>query len=32
MVVHVDRGNTVLYHDIEAGIAAYQNLTAAAAA
>ena len=31
VVVHVNRGNTVLYDDIEAGIAAYQNLTAVAA-
>ena len=31
MVVHVDRGNTVLYHDVEAGIAAYQKPGAAAA-
>ena len=25
IVVHVDRGNTVLYEDVEAGIAAYQK-------
>lgn len=31
MVVHVDRGNTVLYHDVEAGIAAYQKPSATAA-
>jgi capsular polysaccharide transport system ATP-binding protein len=30
MVVHVDRGNTVLYHDVEAGIAAYQKPNPAA--
>jgi capsular polysaccharide transport system ATP-binding protein len=31
MVVHVNRGNTVLYDDVEAGIAAYQEPTQAAA-
>lgn len=31
MVVHVDHGNTVLYHDLEAGIAAYQKPTPATA-
>jgi capsular polysaccharide transport system ATP-binding protein len=31
VVVHVNRGNTVLYQDVEAGIAAYQNLNAASA-
>ena len=30
VVVHVDRGNTVLYEDVAAGIAAYQSLNPAA--
>lgn len=30
LVVHVDRGNTVLYEDVEAGIAAYQKPAIAA--